>query len=52
MGWDNILLLHIGMDGPNVNLKFQEDLRKHFEEAAGQKFLDIDTWPSHKVHIL
>ena len=43
MVWVNRLLLHIGMDGPNVNLKFQEDLRKHFEEAAGQKFLDIDT---------
>ena len=44
MGWGNRFLLHIGMYRPNVNLKYQEDLRKHFEEAKGQKFLDIDTY--------
>ena len=48
--WGNRFLLHIGMDGPNVNLKFQEDLRKHFLQATGQKFLDIDTCTLHKVH--
>ena len=32
---DNRLLLYIEMDGSNVNLKFQEDLRKHSEEAKG-----------------
>ena len=38
MDRDNRLLLHIGIDGPNVgidgpnvSLKFQEDLRKHLE---------------------
>ena len=50
MGWDNRLLLHIGMDGPNINLKLKEDLRKHFEEATGQKFLNINTCTLHKVH--
>ena len=25
MGWDNRLLLHIGMNGPNVNLKLQQE---------------------------
>ena len=43
--WDNRVLLHIEIDGPNVNLKFQENLR----EATGQKFLDIDTCTLHKV---
>ena len=47
MGWDNRLLLHSGMDGHNVNLKFQENSRKHFEKATGQKFLDIDTCTLH-----
>ena len=38
------------MDGPNVNLKFQESLKQHFEETTGEKFLDIDTCTLHKVH--
>ena len=25
-------LLHLGMDGPNANLKFQNDLKTHFKE--------------------
>ena len=50
MGRENRLLLHIGIDGPNINLKFKEDSRKHFEEATGQKFININTFTLHKVH--
>ena len=42
------LLLHLGMDGPNVNLKFQRDLINYFESTYGTKFLDVDTL--HKVY--
>ena len=38
------------MDGPNVNLKFQEDLKGKFEENSNKTFLDIDTCTLHKVH--
>ena len=27
--------MHLGTDGPSANLKFQEDLKKHFEEITG-----------------
>ena len=30
MGWNPDLLMHLDMDGPSVNLKFQEDLEKKF----------------------
>ena len=47
MQWDPIYLLHIGVDGPNVNLKFQEDLIGKFEETSSKTFLD--TWHLHTV---
>ena len=50
MQWDPNYLLHIAMDGPNVNLKFQEDLERKFEETSNKSFLDIDTCTLHKVH--
>ena len=37
------------MDGPNVNLKFQQDLAKYFDEKR-VSFLNIDTCLLHKVH--
>lgn len=49
MGWDSSYLLHIGMDGPNVNLKFQSALLEDFE-SCDKSFLDIDTCTLHKVH--
>ena len=36
------LLLHLGMDGPNANLKFQQDLAKYFDEKV-VSLLNIDT---------
>ena len=50
MQWDPDYLFYIGMDGPNVNLKFQEDLKGKFEEDSNKTFLDIDTCTLHKVH--
>ena len=38
------------MNGPNVNLKFEEDLKGKFEENSYKTFLDIDTCTLHKVH--
>ena len=49
LGW-NANLLHIGMDGPNVNLKFQNDLLNFFQETYGGAFLNIDSSTLHKVH--
>lgn len=50
MDLDVAFPLHIVMDEPNVNLKFQQDLKPHFEETTGQKFLDIDTCTLHKAY--
>lgn len=50
MGWD-AALMHLDMDGLSVNLKFQDDFKKHFEETAGEEFLDADTCTLHKVHM-
>ena len=50
MQWDSDYLLHIGMYGPNVELKFQEDLKGKFEETSKEIFLDTDTFTLHKAH--
>ena len=50
MGWDSSCLLLLGMDGPNVNLKFEKDLKAHFKESYDKEFLDIDTCTLHRVH--
>ena len=43
------LLLHLGMDGPNANLKFQRHLAKYCDEK-GVSFFNIDICLLHKVH--
>ena len=48
--WDPDYLLHIGIDGPNVNLKFQEVPKRKFDETSNKTFLDIDTSTLYKVH--
>ena len=50
MQWDPDYLLYIGMDDPNVNFKFQEDLKGKFEEISNKTFLYIDTYALHKVY--
>ena len=52
MRWDSSYLLHLGIYGPNVNLKFQSNLKTHFKESYYKEFLDIDTCTLHKVHAL
>ena len=39
--------LQISMDGPNVNLKFLENIRKEREEAKLSKFIDIGSCDLH-----
>ena len=36
MGWDSSYLLHLGIDGPNVDLQFQKDLET-FPRVLGQR---------------
>lgn len=43
-------LLHIGMDGPNVNLKFQKLLNAELMNMYGKKIIDIGTCSLHPVH--
>ena len=50
MEWDSFYLHHLGMDGPNVNLKFQKNLKTHFKESCDKEFLDIDPCTLPKVH--
>ena len=44
-------MLHLGMDGPNVNLKFQTLLlQSNLLAEAKTTFLNIGTCPMHVVH--
>lgn len=43
-------LLHIGMDGPNVNLAFQRILEKELQDLHGKQILKIGTCSLHPVH--
>ena len=47
MQWYPDYLLHIEMGDPNLNLKFQEELKGKFEETSNKKFLDINTCTLH-----
>ena len=38
------------MDDPNVNLKFQEDLKEKFENTSSKTISGINTCTLHKVH--
>lgn len=48
--WESDLLLQIGMDGPNVNLKFEQDLSNKIQEEYGVSFLNIGSCSLHKTH--
>ena len=50
MKWSPPHLLHLGMNGPKVNLAFQRQLFRSLEEKSDKSFLDIDTCPLHNVH--
>ena len=44
------MLLHLGMDGPNVNLAFEQKLKVHMQESSRVDFLQIGTCSLHPVH--
>ena len=49
--WDPKYLLHIGMDGPNVNLSFEKKWLADFERKYSTKFPKLGSWsPLHHVH--
>ena len=50
MKWDPKYLLHIGMDGPNVNLSFEKKLLADFERKYSTKFLKLGSCSLHHVH--
>ena len=50
LGLDWHYLLHIGMDGPNVNLAFEKKLRQYFEDEMGSSFLSLGSCSPHSVH--
>lgn len=43
-------LIHIGMDGPNVNLAFQKSLEKDLFDKNGKMIINIGTCSLHPVH--
>ena len=43
-------LLHIGMDGPNVNLSFEQKLMLQLEELYGTSMLKLGSCSLHPVH--
>ena len=49
-GLENDYLLHVGMDGPNVNLSFEKKLAKLLEEGSDSTFLKIGSCSLHPVH--
>lgn len=48
--WDLKYLLHIGMDGPNVNKSFHKTLENELLTVHGKKILNIGTCNLHPVH--
>ena len=50
MEWEPDLLLQVGMDGPNVNLKFEKDLSSKIMDEYGVSFLNIGTCTLHQTH--
>ena len=49
MQWDKSFLLHQGMDGPNVNLAFQNRVQSYLL-TQNSTFLDIGTCPLHTIY--
>ena len=47
---DTNSLLHFSMDGPNVNLAFQEKLSKHLRDNLNKSFVNLGTCSLHSVH--
>ncbi|CAL4218681.1 unnamed protein product, partial [Meganyctiphanes norvegica] len=50
MSWEPDFLLQIGMDGPNVNLKFENDLCTQIDNNYGVSFLKLGSCGLHITH--
>lgn len=50
LNWKINYLLHLGMDGPYVNKKFQEELIAELKGVHGKTILDVSTCSLHPVH--
>ena len=48
--FDTNSLLHLSMDGPNVNLALQEKLSKHLRDNLNKSFVNLGTCSLHSVH--
>ena len=51
LGLNSTYLLHLGMNGPNVNKKFSNIVTEEIEEKHNIQFLDLGTCSLHPVHI-
>lgn len=47
LDWCNELLLHLVIDGPNINASFEKKINKNFHE---NNVLNIGSCSLHKVH--
>ena len=47
---DDNLLLHLGMDGPNVNLLFERNLSEYLKKNCAATFLQLGSCSLHPVH--
>ena len=43
-------IVQVGMDGPNVNLKFEQHLAAKIMEECGASFLNIGSCSLHQTH--
>lgn len=50
MHWEPDLLVQIGIDGLNVNLKFEQDLSNQIMNGYGVSFLNIVRCSLHETH--
>lgn len=48
--WKVNYLLHLGMDGPNVNLKFENDLEAELKSVHNKTIINVSTCSLHPVH--
>ena len=50
MKWEPDLLLQVGMDGPNVNLKFEKDLAHQISDSYGVSYINLGSCGMHQTH--
>ena len=50
MKWEQDLLLQVGIDGPNVNLKFEKDLSTLIADRYGVSYINLGSCGLHQTH--